>query len=200
MAKYGLGQVDLNLLVQLSLAGLIDEPERRLSNLLRSKQPIEARTREALADALDGQLDGSKLSVRHTHYSRLARKFRSERRQIEIGRQVAATMNEEGKTYDDAVEKLADACRRSEKWVQACYTKANKLADWITDCRSRGLSHTDAALEMAYVYSALRGVEPADALKPTIELLADIVQQFEKDVGEATGYDLDDGPSLRRSP
>lgn len=187
MAKYGLGQVDLNLLVQLSLAGLIDEPGRHLSNLLRSKQPIEARTREALADALDGRLAGSKLTVQHSRHSRLVRKFRSERHQIEVGRRVAVTMTEEGKTYDQAVEKVADDCHRSEKWVQACYTKANKLARWIEECRYRGLNHTDAALEMAFAYSRLRGVDPADSLKVTAEGLAEIISQFEQIVMDARG-------------
>lgn len=187
MAKYGLGQVDLNLLVKLSLAGLIDEPGRHLSNLLRSQQPIEARTREELADALDGRLPGSKLTVRHTRHSRLVRKFQSERHQIEIGRLVAAAMTERGVRYDDAIEKVASVCRRSEAWVKACYTKANNLTRWIEECRGRGLNHTDAALEMAFAYSTLRGVEPADSLKPSVEKLAEIIAQFEQIVEDAAG-------------
>jgi hypothetical protein len=187
LAKYGLGQVDLNLLAQLSLAGLIDEPGRHLSNLLRSKQPIEARTREVLADALDGRIAGSKLTVRHTRHSRLVRKFRSERHQIEVGRLVAATMTEPGMNYNNAVAKVAGLYRRSEAWVKAGHTKANKLAGWIEKCRNQGLNHTDAALEMAFVYSRLRGVDPADSLKPKVETLVDIITQFERIVLDATG-------------
>jgi hypothetical protein len=187
LAKSGLGQVDLNLLVQLSLAGLIGSPEQYLSQLLRSQLPIEARTRKALADALDGRLAGSRLKVQHTQHSKLVRKFRRERHQIKIGRRVAAMMAEEAKTYDDVVEKVAIASRESVKWVQAGYTKANKLADWIAECRNRGLNHTDAALEMAFAYSTLRGVEPPDSLKPTVEGLADIIAQFDQIVVDAAG-------------
>ncbi len=187
LKKYGLGQVDLNLLVQLSLAGLIKSPERYLSQLLRSQQPIDARTRKELADALDGKLAGAKLTVHHTQHSKLVWKFRRERFQIEIGRRVAAMMTEKETAYDDAIVKVAGACRESEKWVQAGYTKANKLARWTAECRKQGLNHTDAALEMAFVYSTLRGVDPADSLKPTVEGLADIIAQFDQIVLDAAG-------------
>ena len=96
-------------------------------------------------------------------------------------------MTEEGKTYDKAVEKVAGDCHRSEKWVQACYTKANKLERWIEECRSRGLNHTDGALEMAFAYSRLRRVDPADSLKLTAEGLAQIISHFEQMVMDARG-------------
>ena len=188
MAKYGLGQIDLNLLVQLSLEGLIDSPEDHLSRLLRSQQPIEAGTRNALANALDGRLNSSKLHVHQTKQNGFVRKLRSERHQIEIGHRVSAMMTEESMTYDKAIEVVADACGRSEKWVQACQTKANKLQRWIKECRDIGLNHSDAALEMAFNYSTLKGMDPGEGLKPTIERLAKIILMFEASVVDAAGY------------
>jgi len=187
VAKYGLAQEDLNFLVQMSLAGLIDEPERHLADLLISQQPIEVRTRLALANALSGRLSGSTLKVRQPKQVSFVRKFRRARYQIDVGRRMSAKMNQDGLTYEDAVAALVETCGRSDKWVQACHTKANKLGRWIQECRKGGLNHSDEALEMAFVYSALKGLDPSDGLKPTVEQLAEFVTLFEQKIADASG-------------
>ncbi len=187
MAKYGLAQVDFNLLVQMSLAGLIDAPEHHLSNLLRSPQPIEARTRQALADALSGRLPASKIKVTQTKQVVFVRRFRKLRQQIKIGQQVSEVMRGQSLSYDDAVEAIAAKYRGGEKSVQRAYTHANKLQRWLEECRKLRLNHSDAALEMAYIYSTLKGIDVADGLKPTVEHLAELVYRFEQAVSDASG-------------
>ncbi len=187
MAKYGLAQIDLNLLVQMSLAGLIDEPEQHLANLLRSRQPIEARTRQALVDVLDGRLPGSRIRVTQTKQGKFVRRFRNMRRQLKVGQQVSEKMKEDSLSYDQAVAKIAGTCGRSDKWVQSAHTQSNKLMLWIDGCRTRRLNLSDAALEMAFIYSTLKDLDPVDGLKPTVELLAKTVLMLEEVVIDAEG-------------
>ena len=185
MAKYGLGQVDLNLLAQMGLAGLTAEPEHHLSRLLRSGQPIEEQTRIALADALDGRPGGSKLKLSQTGQHAFVRSFRKLRQQIEIGRRVEASMD--GLAYADAIEKVTQSCRYGDKSVERFYTMAKDCALWIGECRKQGLEHTDEAFDVAFIYSKLKKIDRKNALKPSVELFAEIFDAFECMLVDAEG-------------
>lgn len=185
LAKYGLGQVDLNLLVQMSLAGLTEAPERHLSELLRSRQPIEERTRTLIADILDGRKYGVRLEVKFTNHNKIVRSFRRYRQKIEIGRRVKAEM--ERMTYAEAVSEVAGTSRLGEKSIEGCYTLLRRLESWAQGCRASGLLHSDLELEMAFVYSISTKTDLDNALKPSVELLAKFVTRFEDILTEAQG-------------
>lgn len=186
LAKYGLGQVDLNQLVQLSLAGLIDKPEYYLSELLKSGQPIEPRTRTVLADVLDGRSRGARVKVVPTKKNEFVRNFRRQRRKLEFGRRVQAAM--ERMTYADAIKHVAKDTPYGEKTLEVCVTLAKSFQNWVQECRVARLQHSEDVLEVAFVYSGLKGTKHEDALKPSLEDFAEIVRSFEQLVADSQGH------------
>lgn len=170
----------------MSLAGLIDEPARHLSNLLRSGQPIEARTRQKLADLLDGRASAVRLQISLTRENKVVRAFRKARRDLQIGRRVAEMMNDK-KSYAGAISEVARTSNLGEKSVQRCYTEMQKFNHWSANCRASGLDFSDLALEAAFAYSKAKSIKPAEAIKPLIEQLGRLAELFESILADAEG-------------
>lgn len=184
MAKYGLRQVDLNLLVQLSLIGIVESPEQHLSDLLRSRQPIEDRTHKVLADALDGRSRGVRLTLQVTSESEALRTFRLNRRKLEIGRLVQS--RPQGQSFSAAVAEVSRTSGKGPKTVESCHTLASKLDAWIRQCRVEGFPHSDAALEVAFIYSITTKIARNEAIKPSVEAFAQLIAEFERIAADAS--------------
>lgn len=189
MAKYGLAQVDLNLSAQLALAGLSATPERDIAALLRSGQPIEALTRERLADALIGKAEGVKLTASHRKVHAGYRKIRRKRSDAQVGRELVSTIKVLG--YDKAIENASSAKGIGVKSLEAHVTLARKIEVWIESIRSsqpsrvNGLS--DAELEVAYLYADLTKQQPEECIRPTLPALVRYMDLLEQRHADARG-------------
>lgn len=183
MAIRGLGMGrDLNLLARFALAGILEAPERHIAELLRSSQTIEAKTRQSLADALEGKSDTGSLVIKNQKSGQILRRFQRLRKRIELGRDARALQSD--KTYSDAITKIADAVGKSEKSIEGYVTLSAKCDRWIEQQRALGHNHSDLALECAFVYMQVGSNDPDNPIKPSIETFADIIRELEMCVGE----------------
>jgi len=176
----------MNLLVQLSLAGLIDEPATHVSNLLRSGQPVEARTREALANALDGRSVGTKIQIRTTAQNAFVRRFMRRKKQLELGRRVNAS---KGMSRCNAVRLVteADDCHWGESSVDKFAMFAGDFDAWVEKCRMEGLEQPEQALELTFLYADVKGDDPNAWLRSSIDTLQRLIETFEITVSDAEG-------------
>ncbi|GAA4642377.1 hypothetical protein GCM10023115_05410 [Pontixanthobacter gangjinensis] len=130
MARYGLGQKDLNLRAAIALAGLTKRPDVDVAILLRSNQPMEPYLREMLAIALEGKSSGIDLKISNRKGNQAYRSFRLRLDRIEQGNAVLRLI-ESGEKYDDAVEAIAAENSINAKSVEAAVTYRKKVLSWM---------------------------------------------------------------------
>jgi hypothetical protein len=180
-----MAETDHNFLVQMSLIGFVDNPAQELSRLLKSDQPLTTKTRLALADALDGRSKSAMLKLTVAGQSKVLQIFRSKLKHLRIGRDVQSRPAEQ--TFAAAAEEISRRYRKSPKTIENYHKLAKNCDDWIRRCRDRGVKHSDAELEIAFVYSEATGIKPEEAIKPSLDALTWLIVDFEKKVNAARG-------------
>ena len=187
MAKFGLGQVDLNLLARLALSGLTENPERDIASLLRSKQPIEQFTRELLAEALDGQSNKLILKATNRAVAKGFRAYRLRLKRLSVAREVRALIPEFG--YEEAILKVSMK-GMSQSQISQCYTYLKKLEHWLAECRAEGADQSDEALVVAFIYADISNIPKRAAIKPSLEHLARLLADAEQEFVNARGTEI----------
>jgi hypothetical protein len=189
--RYGLGQIDLNLQAQLALMGLSDTPERDIAELLRSGQPIEEKTRQRLADALEGKAKRIHLKAVGLNASQSLRSLQSWRRNVQIGKAIDALIPDLG--YDAGIKHGAITYSTSEKSIVSYLAWYRKMRKWIAAIReAREHEHlSDFALEVAFLYAKATRRKPAECLSSDAGEFADFI---------AWTDELESKTGLRRHP
>ena len=188
MARYGLRQVDLNLLAQLALHGLSRLPEADIVNLLRSEQPIERETRDRLADALEGGPGRLTLKAIGKQPMKVFNAFQLRRDRLATGRDVLSRIPDIG--YDEAILDGATRHPMGQKSLAAAVAFARKVEAWIQSIRlASGPSNdlSDFALEVVYLYADATERDPMSCLRPSARDLAILLEFFDERRASATG-------------
>lgn len=191
MARYGLGQIDLNLRAQLALIGLSNCPEADISELFSSSQPIEPLTRKLLAEALNGSSSSLGLKASRKTAGLAVRSFLLRLNRLATGRLAIEKISQSG--YEVAIKNVADQRRISEKSVEADVTFVKKFESWVDEIRSSEPKLDvldDRALEIAYIYADVTKQDPRSAIKNSLPNFAQLIDDLEKMLSYAAGYSL----------
>ena len=173
-----------------SSSGITDEPEREIATLLESGQPIEWETRVALAQALRGSAKGNLPTLKLSGHGRhgFYRRLRNLRAKIILGKSADTLSAKTG--YNEAVKLVAANAkpRRTVKTIENAVTLSKRLDEWLEECRRNGtMEVSNFALEIAFLYAVMTEQQPADAIKPSLALLAENLAQFELQMIDAQG-------------
>ena len=176
--KYGLGQIDLNLLAQLALLGHSNTPERDIADLMRSGQPIEESTRLLLAEVLDGRGNGIQFKVRPNPRTAPVRAFELRRKRLRMGQEAIELGRQ--RTKAEANRQIAIKYGCSEKSVEASSTFARRAAAWIESIRpDHAQGFTNSTLEVVFCYADATNKHPDEALKASAGDFAKLIRSFD---------------------
>jgi len=187
MAKYGLGQIDLNQRACVALMGLTQDPAVDLIALLRSSQPIDPVTRLLLANTLAGKSDKVTARITRKAGSNGLQKFRKRLERLHSGRRVQRERDERG--YTNAVGYVAENFSAGGKSIEASLTFVRKIDSWMASFRSARpdlANFTDRELETAYLYAEAFGLDPDEACNRSLPLLTRLIDHW-RDLQEGIG-------------
>lgn len=193
----GLIPRNLNAQALVALRGLSDTPADDIVALLRSEQPIDAKIRHRLADAIEGKLRGVRIRVTNpkevTFVKKLMREFARVRQGRLVRRQIQESQLEpvqvQGKNRESALKELAEAMGKEFKTAESCLTLADRLDGLIVDVRCRGYypELTDTELTVAFLSARIDKLPPESGIDDALPALVNVVLQFQKMENEALG-------------
>lgn len=156
--------------------------------MLRSGQPLEDSTRSTLAAAFEGKKSAAvHLYAKPDHRSDFLKKFR--KRLVRLWRGKRALKLEESIGYQAAVSQVASVDGVSPKTVEAAYTFARKVAQWV-DCQAEVPANKNASereLEIAYIYAEAASLSPSSALKQSLPELRKLINDYEALLRDSVG-------------
>ena len=142
MKSRGLGSVDLNLRAQHALMGFSHSPDKDITDLLRSDEPIEPLTRRMLANAFGERDEGFHYRAFGQEGTAILRSMHLYLGRIKVGRTIVS----EKKQSTDISRVEADWTQRlglSLKSVQKFCALANKVDNWISKRQPKSTDPAD---------------------------------------------------------